>query len=109
MSVEMMESESSHTDIGTLGETSVRTIKKGVHSTGTVLLSPVVLLNISNQFVRTKMNENITCKTVYGAVLGKQNGPNVEVSANHLTFISTRSSFIIIIIIHTPFTGAQLV
>ncbi|KAH8853359.1 COP9 signalosome complex subunit 6 [Schistosoma japonicum] len=45
-----------------------------------VLLHPLVILNISEHWTRNKVKENSTAVTVYGALLGKQEGHHVEIS-----------------------------
>ncbi|CAH8290168.1 unnamed protein product [Schistosoma turkestanicum] len=45
-----------------------------------VLLHPLVILNISEHWTRNKVKENSIAVTVYGALLGKQEGHHVEIS-----------------------------
>ncbi|CAH8450192.1 unnamed protein product [Heterobilharzia americana] len=45
-----------------------------------VLLHPLVILNISEHWTRNKVKENSTAVTVYGALLGKQEGHHIEIS-----------------------------
>nr|CAH8828364.1 unnamed protein product [Trichobilharzia regenti] len=69
-----------------------------------VLLHPLVILNISEHWTRNKVKENSTAVTVYGALLGKQESHHIEISNSfellldepHLTvnseFYTTRES-----------------
>lgn len=44
-----------------------------------VLLHPLVILNISEHWTRNKVKENGTDFSIFGALLGKQEGHHVEV------------------------------
>lgn len=52
-----------------------------IRSTITVLLHPLVILNISEHWMREKLAQNSMQANVYGALFGKQNGRHVEVVA----------------------------
>jgi len=49
-------------------------------STLNVVLHPLVIVNISDQWIRTRVQNNIENPRTLGALLGTQNGRNVEIS-----------------------------
>lgn len=49
------------------------------HGSISVLLHPLVIISISEHWMRLKLSQNSVTVNVYGALLGKQNGREVEV------------------------------
>ncbi len=50
-----------------------------VHGSVSVLLHPMVILNISEHWMREKLAHDSTAVNVQGALLGRQSGREVEV------------------------------